>query len=215
MPNKENDMIKSMQRRAILLFCVGLCMASFGSGKTFGRGYGRRSVNSKDDILEQQTRNSIYQLIRDNEGLHFRKICRLLDKKMGVVQYHVSVLEKHGLIRSIRDGRYKCFFATDPEKTQNISPDQRNSEEESLRETIITSLRRKTPQILISYLAREKVASHQTLSTAASVSPQAITFHMTRLSQFGIIKSQKEGRQKFYSLTDIAKSITDKLESYI
>lgn len=183
-----------------LIFCVGACMASFG-----GRRYAREK---RDEVLDQQTRNAIYLLIRENEGLHFRKICRLLDKKMGVVQYHVSVLEKNGLIRSIRDGRYKCFFATDKEKESEIAPDQRNAVHDSLRETIITSLRRKTPQVLITHLAREKVASHQVLSTVACVSPQAITFHTQRLQSFGIIEAQKEGRQKFYSLSPAAIQIT-------
>ena len=176
-------------------------MASFGN-----RRYGKQ----KEDVLGQSTRNSIYQLIRDNEGLHFRKICRMLDKKMGVVQYHVSVLEKNGLIRSIRDGRYKCFFAANKDK-QDISPDERDPETESLRETIITSLRRKTPQILITHLAKEEIASHQSLSNVAKVSPQAITFHSQRLESFGIIESKKEGRQKFYYLSDEAKRITDDL----
>lgn len=193
---------KSLSEKIILMFCVGTCMASFG-----GRRYGREV--KKEEVLDQHTRNSIYQLIRDNEGLHFRKICRLLDKKMGVVQYHVSVLEKNGLIRSIRDGRYKCFFAINREKNQNISPDERDPAYESLRETIITSLRRKTPQILIKHLSKEKVASHQVLSSVASVSPQAITFHTQRLASFGIIESEKNGRQKFYSLSDKARIITD------
>ena len=67
-----------------------------------GRGKYSRD-NKKENVLDQETRNSIFQLIKDNEGLHFRKICRMLDKKMGVVQYHVSVLEKGNFIRSVRE----------------------------------------------------------------------------------------------------------------
>ena len=197
--------INKHKKKVFLLLAVA-CMASYsGTRRRFSRDF------KKEDVLEQGTRNSIYELIKYNEGLHFRKICRLLDKKMGVVQYHVSVLEKHGLIRSIRDGRYKCFFATNKEENNNISPDERNPEIEALRETIITSLRRKTPQVLIRHLIQEKSASHQTLSNIAQVSPQAITFHTQRLQSFGIIESLKEGRQKFYSLSPTARKITDNL----
>jgi len=188
-----------------MLLLALACMASFGGTR---RRYGRDV--KKEDVLDQQTRNAIYELIRSNEGLHFRRICRALDKKMGVIQYHTSVLEKNGLIRAIRDGRYKCFFVQ--EQASNVSPEDRPSEEEkALREIIIASLRRKTPKVLISHLAKEKSASHQTLSTVAEVSPQAITFHCSRLQQFNIITSQKEGRQKFYMLSESARKITDKL----
>ncbi|WP_457916992.1 winged helix-turn-helix transcriptional regulator [Candidatus Lokiarchaeum ossiferum] len=198
----ENTKIK----RQALLFLASTCMASYsGTRRRYGREF------KKEDVLEQGTRSAIFELIRENEGLHFRKICRLLDKKMGVVQYHVSVLEKHGLIRAIRDGRYKCFFATNGEKNRMVSPDDRDPKMESLRETIITSLRRKTPQVLIQHLVKENVASHQALSNVAQVSPQAITFHTQRLQSFGIIESQKEGRQKFYTLSDNARLITDNL----
>jgi len=123
----------------------------------------------------------------------------------------VSVLEKSNMIRSVRDGRYKCFFCTDTAKNVNIAPDLRNKEEIQLRETIVTSLRRKTPQILITHLALNRSASHQTLSDIAKVSPQAITFHTQRLASFNIIRAEKDGRQKYYSLTDIAQKIVANL----
>jgi len=189
----------------IILLLSTTCMASYGSTRRRCRDF------KKEDVLEQGTRNTIYELIEKNPGLHFRKICRILDKKMGVVQYHIGVLEKIGLVRAIRDGRYKCFFASNQEEDSNVSPDDRDPARQMLRETIITSLRRKTPKTLITYLAREKIASHQSLSTVAKVSPQAITFHTQRLQSFGIIESQKEGRQKFYTLSPTAKEITDNL----
>lgn len=195
---------KKLSGTAILCLCLA-GMASYGGSR---RRYGRDF--NKDDILEQGTRQAIFETIQKNPGLHFRRICRALDKKMGVVQYHVSVLEKNGLIRSIRDGRYKCFFAED--NNDMVSPDDRPTEEmQTLRESIITSLRRKTPQLLITHLAKEETASHQTLSNVASVSPQAITFHTQKLQKEGIIESEKQGRQKFYSLSQQAREITESL----
>ena len=205
MSTEQQPTPKAVTRKMLLVFCIGASMASFGSWKT-------GHTSKKDEVLDQETRRTIYELIRDNAGLHFRKICRLLDKKMGVVQYHVSVLEKNNLIRSIRDGRYKCFFATENDDT--IAPGERSQEDQTLREQIITSLRRKTPKILIEHLARENIASHQALSNQAGVSPQAITFHTQRLSSFGIIESQKEGRQKFYTLSPKAREITESLMQY-
>jgi len=198
--------MKALQHKVLIVLLLSTtCMASYGSTRRRCRDF------KKKDVLEQGTRNTIYELIEKNPGLHFRKICRILDKKMGVVQYHIGVLEKIGLVRAIRDGRYKCFFANNQEEDQKVSPDDRDPVKQMLRETIITSLRRKTPKTLITFLARETIASHQSLSNVAQVSPQAITFHTQRLQSFGIIESQKEGRQKFYTLSPDAKQITENL----
>ena len=198
--------MKALQHKVLIVLLLSTtCMASYGSTRRRCRDF------KKEDVLEQGTRNTIYELIEKNPGLHFRKICRILDKKMGVVQYHIGVLEKIGLVRAIRDGRYKCFFASNQEQDQKVSPDDRDPAKQMLRETIITSLRRKTPKTLITFLAREDIASHQSLSNIAQVSPQAITFHTQRLQSFGIIESQKEGRQKFYTLSPDAKTITENL----
>ena len=63
-----------------------------------------------NELLTQETRNAIYEVIKKNPGVHFREVCRSLDRKMGVVQYHARLLEEAGLIQSFGDGRYKRFF---------------------------------------------------------------------------------------------------------
>ncbi len=175
---------------------------------TFGKRKYKKKVTKKN-ILDQRTRKEIYELIRNNAGLHFRSICRNLDRKMGVVQYHISVLEKHNLIRAVRDGRYKCFFANDADANGGLNG--LDEKFRKLKETVITTLRRKTPQKLITHLAEEGRASHQKLSTVAEVSPQAITFHTKKLKKHGIITAEKQGRQKFYTLSERAGKIVHSL----
>ncbi len=191
----------SKKDKAVLLLCVSF-MASYGGSHRYNRDY------QKKELLDQPTRCSIFELIKRNPGLHFRAICRVLNKKMGVVQYHISVLENANLIRSVRDGRYKCFFSTEQ---KNVNPDERDPYREELSDFIKTNLRKTTPSKLIIHLVREDEASHQRLSQVASVSPQAITFHTKRLAEFGIIESSKEGRQKFYRLSTSAREITENL----
>ena len=194
-------MSEPRKKHSVLL--LSLCgMASYGNTRRYTREFQRK------ELLEQPTRSSIFELIKRNPGLHFRAICRVLDKKMGVVQYHISVLENAGLIRAIRDGRYKCFFSTDGE---NVNPEDRDVVRDTLSDFIKTNLRKTTPSKLIIHLVRENEASHQKLSQVAAVSPQAITFHTKRLAKFGIIESSKEGRQKFYRLSHSARDITQNL----
>ena len=64
--------MKGIQNKAlILLLLTTTCMASYGSTRRRCRDF------KKEDVLEQGTRNTIYELIDKNPGLHFRKICRI------------------------------------------------------------------------------------------------------------------------------------------
>ena len=165
------------------------------------------AYSDPDDLLSQKTRADIFNLIDQNEGMHFRKICRKLDKKMGVVQYHISVLEKHGYIKSIKDGRYKCFFSEKHTLQEQFQMQQMTEDQQELRQFLITSMKRKTPKIIIEALMDDEKVSHQDLAKLCDVSPQAITFHCQRLTELSLIDSEKIGRQKYYQLSDEVKEI--------
>ena len=61
-------------------------------------------------VLNQTTRMQIYNFITDNPGVNFRGICSSLALPIGLVQYHLTVLDKGNLISDCRDGRNKRFF---------------------------------------------------------------------------------------------------------
>ncbi len=171
-----------------------------GTGKKFSR-----SAYGTGDVLTQSTRNAIYENIQANEGTHFRKICRDMDRKAGVVQYHISILEKKGLVKSIQNGRYKCFFVTakgrDPTRLFE-KKDELTFEQKSMREKVIAATKRETPRKIISYLSKNPNSRHQDIAEICAVTPQAITFHCQRLQGLALIDSYKVGRQKFYVLTE-------------
>lgn len=174
------------------------------SGTTSGKKYSRSGYDA-GDVLTQSTRNAIYENIQQNEGTHFRKICRDLDKKAGVVQYHISILEKKGLVKSIQNGRYKCFFVTNKgrDPTQIFEEhDDLPFEQKSLRQKVIAATKRDTPKKIISYLSKNPNSCHQEIASICGVTPQAITFHCQRLQNLYLIDSYKVGRQKFYILTE-------------
>lgn len=189
-------------RDVTLAFIVAISMATFSSDSKAQTIY-----SDPDDLLSQKTRADIFHLIDQNEGMHFRKICRKLDKKMGVVQYHISVLEKHGYIKSIKDGRYKCFFSEKHTAQEQYRMQQLTSEQKELRQYLITSMKRKTPKTIITTLMDDGRVSHQELAELCDVSPQAITFHCQRLGELSLISSEKIGRQKYYQLSDAVQKI--------
>ncbi|MFX1449927.1 MAG: winged helix-turn-helix transcriptional regulator [Promethearchaeota archaeon] len=175
--------------------CIGCHDLSFQSiGGTslviFGIGLNRFSdfftpADSRTE-LEQNTRSRIYNLILEDEGIHLREVCRKLDKKMGVIQYHINVLEKAGLINSLKDGRYRRFFV-------NNHPNS-----DSKRNLIISVLKREPSYKILQTLLENNKVYHNDLANLLQISSQAITWHIKRLQAYEIIDCEKEGKQKVY-----------------
>jgi len=63
-------------------------------------------------LKKSPLREQIYALITENPGIWLREICRILDKAIGVVQYHLYVLLSSGLVFSVKKGKYRYFFPT-------------------------------------------------------------------------------------------------------
>jgi len=59
--------------------------------------------NQGSSFLNQTTRVQIYNFITNNPGINFRGICNSLTLPIGVVQYHLAVLMKSGLVSNCKD----------------------------------------------------------------------------------------------------------------
>ncbi|MFX0065318.1 MAG: hypothetical protein ACFFC7_24370, partial [Candidatus Hermodarchaeota archaeon] len=69
-------------------------------------------VDNKHKKENGSIREMVYRAIELNPGIHFRKLCRELNRKTGVIQYHLQVLElKENRIRSHQDGeKFTRYF---------------------------------------------------------------------------------------------------------
>jgi predicted transcriptional regulator len=139
--------------------------------------------------LNQSTRQQIYNIIEQNEGVHLREICRMLDKKMGVIQYHIYVLESANLINSLKDGRYKRFFINHLD-----SPE---------KQIIISLLQRETTAKVLNLILQNNDGgmAHSAIAKELDASSQAITWHIQKMMDSEVITVIKHGCQKYYQIT--------------
>lgn len=59
---------------------------------------------------QPSTRDSIFDLIEENPGIHFREIQRRSGLAVGQVEYHLYQLEKESRIVTREDGKVKRYF---------------------------------------------------------------------------------------------------------
>ena len=69
-------------------------------------------------LLDQPTRLEINNFVKSDPGVHFRGICDGLGLSVGVVQYHLSLLERAGFITGYSDDQNKRYFELLPNRRQ-------------------------------------------------------------------------------------------------
>ncbi len=136
--------------------------------------------------LDQPTRLQIYSYIKDNPGVHFRGICGSLGLSLGVVQYHLGVLEHAGFITAYTDGQNKRYFESNAYSKTDMQ--------------LISLMRHETTAKILTILAQDRSALQKDIARTLGISPQALTWQMNQLKKSGLIISQREGINVKYSL---------------
>jgi predicted transcriptional regulator len=138
--------------------------------------------------LDQATRMQIHTYIKNNPGVHFRGICDALGLSVGVVQYHLSVLERAGLITACADGQNKRYFENNVYTKTDMQ--------------LISLMRHGTTAKILTLLAQEGSALHRDIASCLGISSQALTWQMNQLKKTGLVNAEKTGVNVSYSLND-------------
>lgn len=143
-------------------------------------------VSEKTTFIENTSRTEILRYIQVNPGVQFRAICSSLGLSIGVVQFHLAVLQKNGLIKAILIGKYKRFFASGKFSRKEME--------------IIATLKLETVKKIIKTLLERKTVPHHELATKLHISSQGLTWQINRLQQTGLISENRNGLKVSYSL---------------
>ena len=139
-------------------------------------------------LLNQPTRLEIYNFVKSNPGVHFRGICDRLDLSVGVVQYHLSILEHACLITVHSDGQNKRYFEHNAFTKTEVK--------------LISLMRHETTGKILTTLSQNSLALHKDIARSLDVSSQALTWQMNQLKKTGLINAEKAGINVKYSLND-------------
>jgi DNA-binding transcriptional ArsR family regulator len=66
-----------------------------------------------EDVKRSEKRVRILQYLRENPGSSMRRISRETGISFGEVQWHLSILERLGLVHRVRIGKHACYYPVD------------------------------------------------------------------------------------------------------
>lgn len=132
-----------------------------------------------DDILELETRQNIYNLLKKNPGIHLSKIAKILKLRVSLVEYHLHYLEKHSLLKSDKHTGYKRYFIS--------------GEAESAQKKNFSILRQKNLLKIVLLLLKQEQANHKELLSQLEISPATLSYHLKRLVKNDILIIDQKG----------------------
>ena len=127
-------------------------------------------------ILDNLNRQNIFEYIKANPGVHFKKLLRELNFKPGALSYHLNVLEKEEYIKSIQHGNYRRFYLFGTKSDLKIA---------------LTSI-----QLRILSIVNERPGiSQSNISKTLGKNRMLINYHIKILADAGILSLEKSGRE--------------------
>jgi predicted transcriptional regulator len=134
------------------------------------------------DVLTHEKRWMLRKYLEANPGANFEAIRGDLAMAVGTLGYHLWILETGNVIKSWRDGRLRRYALRD----HCVSDGPKLT---GIEVFLLDSVRRR-PEITQRELAKE-----------AGVSQPAISYHITRMAELGVVRVERRGLRRRYSVT--------------
>jgi len=129
----------------------------------------------KEEVLDNFARGEIYGFIRLNPGESYSDIKRSLHMATGSLTYHLAVLERTGLIRSVPHHAQKLFYSRDANVPET------NGDLRALQVRILKALK-EDPGIAVSDLAQ-----------LLGVSRHVALYHIRKLVRSDLVRLDRKG----------------------
>lgn len=135
-----------------------------------------------DDVLENENRNRIIDLVLEEPGIHFNELLRRIDIAPGNLVWHLDVLESYKVIGKRRISNRVVYFpyhAKNPLANLNL---QLNKSKLSLD--------------ILKLIEDEPGTWANILTKKLEVNRKTIQYHVKKLHELGVIRLERIGKKK-------------------
>jgi predicted transcriptional regulator len=147
-----------------------------------------------------ENRDRILQFIKDKPGCHLRQIRKDMKISMGSTQYNLNNLEKAGKITSVRTGLYRYYFPIGVFHNNEKNLLQILNQEMS-REILMCIIEKTNP-------------THSDIVEKVDISSSALSWHISHLVEYQVVKVTRDGKFKRYELATDPKYLIALMKNY-
>lgn len=131
----------------------------------------------REHVLDHETRGMIRGYIVANPGDHYNSIKGALELPNGTLAYHLQVLEKEMVVRSVKDGKFRRFYPYEMRMPEGGEPTK--------IQRVILDLIRANPGI-----------TPRDAASLLGLTSSTVSYHLERLAELGRIEHRREGISK-------------------
>ena len=139
---------------------------------------------AKPDILDNEVRNRIFDIIRENPGISAREVHRRSEQSWGTVVYHLRQLERHHIVVSRSLGRTRNYYE--------------NHGKYRGMEIQLACLQSERARVLARAIANTPGITQEQLAAASGYPQPTTSYYVRKLKQAGLVEEQREGRYAKY-----------------
>jgi DNA-binding MarR family transcriptional regulator len=175
-----------------------LALAAYGLAKLEAAAWVRRGAGlalvplysrmDRSEILDHETRQEMYDLIREEAGISMQEVADEVGCGWGTVVYHLEKLEDGDFVVSERTGGRRRFFAAG-----DVEPDEKDA---------VGVLRQETPKRIVAQLLRDPGTNQSELCEALDIAASTASKHLGRLEEAGLVERERDWRQVHYYPAD-------------
>ena len=137
---------------------------------------------SLDEVLENENRSKIIELILNEPGIHFNELLRKTSLAAGNLVWHLDILQTYKIIGKKRVGNFIAYF---PYYQKNPISNIDLKLQKSKFTLEILEMIEQDPGIWNNLITKKLKVDHKT-----------IQYHIRKLEELGLINFKKEGRKK-------------------
>lgn len=162
---------------------------------------------SVDQVLANENRRKIYEIIEKNPGIHLREIERRLKIPLSTIDYHLNYLVKRKTIvrepSQNRAGRLTRYYT---------QPFDKNDKR------ILAALRQHKLREIVFLILQQKTANFKALNDQLNLPRSSLSFYLNYLVKHDIIDCDRVGYENLYTVKDenrVAKILATYRSSFI
>ncbi|MFX1393140.1 MAG: winged helix-turn-helix transcriptional regulator, partial [Promethearchaeota archaeon] len=135
-----------------------------------------------EEVLENENRNKIIDLILEEPGIHFNELLRKTDLAAGNLVWHLDILETYKIIGKKRIANYIAYF---PYYHKN-----------PISNIDLTLSKSKLSLEILEMIEKEPGIWNNLITNRFKVDHKTTYYHIKKLVELGLIYIKKSGRKK-------------------
>lgn len=139
----------------------------------------------KDEILENNNRRKIYQVLEKNPGTYLRELQRIMNMPLATVEYHIDYMTRKKLIFAETEDHHKRYY------TKPLDPTDKK---------LLPALRQKRMREIVLITLANKKVKYQTLADNLKLPHSTLSLYLKHLTEKNILTREKIGYETLYTV---------------